>query len=217
MTSRTVSACWGAAAALLAIGVNVVVLLAEPFLRPDLGVWNYALSYYAVGPWGSVQDAGFAAMGVASIALAVSLSQSGLPTPWRKISSGCLLVAGLASCGLVWFPMGSVGPITVLGDAHQTAGTVGGVAQLAAALAFILAARAQPAWSGLFVVSLVVFALALVGAVATQIAIWRPELGLPMGAAMRLVVVSLLLLWGIVAWQLRRLYCGPASRSCGAR
>jgi hypothetical protein len=217
MTSRGVAACWGATVALLAIGVTAVVLLTEPLLRPDLGVWKYALSYYAVGPWGALQDAGFLAVGVASIALAIALRQTGLPAPWRGLCLGCLLVSGIGSVGLVVFPMGATGPMTVLGDAHQTAGTVGGVAQLVAALAFILAARRQPQWAGLFGVGLVVFALALLGAVATQIAIWRPDLGLPMGAAMRLVVMPLLLLWGIVAWQLRRLYCGPAMRSCGAR
>jgi hypothetical protein len=217
MTGRGDSACWGATVALLGIGVAVVVLLAQPFLRPDLSVFQYALSYYAVGPWGAVQDVAFLAMGVAAIALAAALWQSRLHVPWRGLCGGCLLVAGVASVGLVWFPMGAAGPMTVLGDAHQTAGTVGGVAQLAAALAFILAARAQPAWSGLFVVASVVFALALLGAVATQIAIWRPDLDVPMGAVMRLVVVPLLLLWGIVAWRLRRLYCGPATRSCGAR
>jgi hypothetical protein len=217
MTGRGVSACWGATVALLAIGVAVVVLLAQPFLRPDLSVFQYALSYYAVGHWGAVQDVAFLAMGVASIALAAALTQTGLPAPWRGLCGGCLLVAGVASVGLVGFPMGAGGPVTVLGDAHQTAGTVGGVAQLVAALAFVLAARAQAAWSGLFVAALVVFGVASLGAVGTQIAIWRPDLDVPMGAAMRLVVVPLLLLWGIVAWRLRKMCCGPATRSCGAR
>ena len=68
-----------------------------------------------------------------------------------------LIISGVASLGLVWYPMDAPGPATILGDAHQTAGTVGGVAQLAAALAFSIAVRTDPAWSGLFMTALVMF------------------------------------------------------------
>jgi hypothetical protein len=100
--------------------------------------------------------------------------------------------------------MDAPGPATILGDAHQTAGTVGGVAQLAAALAFSIAVRTDPAWSGLFMTALVMFLLALVGALLSQVAIWWPHLGVPMGATMRLLVIPLVALWGLVALRLRQ-------------
>jgi uncharacterized membrane protein len=101
--------------------------------------------------------------------------------------------------------MGASGPATLLGDTHQTAGTVGGVAQLAAALAFTIAIRADPAWSDLFRTALAMFLLAVTGAILSQVAIWWPHLGIPMGATMRLLVIPLTILWGIVALRLRRI------------
>jgi hypothetical protein len=109
--------------------------------------------------------------------------------------------------GLVWYPIDAPGPATILGDAHQTAGTIGGVAQLTAALAFTIAVRADPAWRGLFVTALAMFLLALAGAILSQAAIWWPHLGIPMGATMRLLVIPLVALWGVVSVRLRRT-CG---------
>jgi hypothetical protein len=100
--------------------------------------------------------------------------------------------------------MDAPGPSTILGDAHQTAGTIGGVAQLAAALAFTIAVRADSAWGALFVPALAMFLLALVGALLSQVAIWWPHLGIPMGATMRLLVIPLVALWGLVALRLRQ-------------
>ena len=95
--------------------------------------------------------------------------------------------------------------MTILGDAHQTAGTIGGVAQLAAALAFTVASRTDPPWGGLFRTALAMFLLALVGAILSQVSIWWPHLGIPMGATMRLLVVPLVVLWGLVALRLRQM------------
>jgi hypothetical protein len=114
-----------------------------------------------------------------------------------------LVISGFASLGLVVYPMGTAGPETMLGDAHQTAGTIGGVAQLAAALAFALAIRADPRWGVLLPTTLVAFTIALVAALCSQAAIWWPHLDIPMGATMRLLVLPLVLLWGMVALRLR--------------
>jgi hypothetical protein len=100
--------------------------------------------------------------------------------------------------------MDAPGPATILGDAHQTAGTIGGVAQLAAALAFAIAVRGDPAWGRSFVTALAMFLLALMGAILSQIEIWWPYLGIPMGATMRLLVIPLTILWGLVAIRLFR-------------
>jgi hypothetical protein len=92
----------------------------------------------------------------------------------------------------------------VLGEAHQTAGTNGGVAELAATLAFITALQANPIWRGLSQAAKLAFILSLTGAILVQVEIWWPELDIPMGAAMRLVVIPLLVFWGAVAWRLSR-------------
>ena len=203
--------------ALTGVAFNVVVLIAAPLARPDLDLFQKALSYYAIGPWGVVQAAAFAAMGTASIALTAALVVSSSPAPWMRVAALMVFVGGLGSLGLVVFPMGEPGPATVIGDAHQTAGTVGGVAQLAAALAFIFASRASPPWRGCTAPATIAFAVALLGAVLTQAGIWWPELGIPMGAVMRLTVIPLMALWGLVALRLLRRCRRPVSRSAAAQ
>jgi len=200
-------ACGWAVVALIGVVVNLVVLAAMPVLRPDLNLLQKSLSYYAVGPWGVLQAVSFAALGISSIALGVALRHAGLATWWLWPIVLLLTVSGIASLGLVWYPIDAPGPATILGDAHQTAGTIGGVAQLTAALAFAIAVRADPAWRGLFVTALAMFLLALVGAILSQAAIWWPHLGIPMGATMRLLVIPLVALWGVVSVRLRR-SCG---------
>lgn len=193
--------------ALAGIGVNLLVLVAAPMLRPDLNLLEKSLSYYAVGPWGALQMSAFVALGVASAALGVALLQARVSSFWLWPIVLLLIISGIASLGLVLYPMGTSGPSTILGDTHQTAGTVGGVAQLAAALAFTFAIRADAMWGDLFKIALVAFLLALAGALASQAAIWWPNLGIPMGATMRILVVPLVALWGLVALRLRRA-CG---------
>ena len=216
LQSRSHVACHVPGIALIGIAFNLIVLVAAPLARPDLNLFQQALSYYAIGPWGTLQAAAFTAMGIASIALALALLWSGAPTLWMHIAVPMLAIGGLGSLGLVVYPMGEPGPATMLGDAHQTAGTIGGVAQLAAALAFILAIRADPRWRGGVLPATIAFVVALLGAVLTQAAIWWPDQGIPMGAVMRLAVVPLVVLWGLVALRLRRRCLRPATRSAAA-
>jgi hypothetical protein len=211
MSRHALLACGWVDIALIGIALNLVVLIAAPILRPDLDLLDKSLSYYAVGPWGAVQAAAFVALGVASVALAVALLRNCGATGWHRVASVLLAISGFASLGLVWYPMGSPGPATILGDAHQTAGTIGGVAQLAAALAFALAVRADLEWSKLFPVTMAAFTVALIGAVLSQVAIWWPHLDVPMGATMRLLVLPLVLLWGFVALRLRRTCAAPGA------
>ena len=197
-------ACGWALVVLIGVVINLVVLVLTPVLRPDLNLLEKSLSYYAVGPWGVVQAVAFGALGISSIALGIALHGASLASWWVWPIVLLLIVSGLASLGLVWYPVDAPGPTTILGDAHQTAGTVGGVAQLAAALAFTIAVRADSAWDGMFVPALAMFLLALLGAILSQVEIWWPHLGIPMGATMRLLVVPLVVLWGLVALRLRR-------------
>jgi hypothetical protein len=197
-------ACGWALVALIGVVINLVVLVATPLLRPDLNLLEKSLSYYTVGPWGELQLAAFGALGIASVALGMALRGAGPATWWLRPIVLLLVISGVASLGLVWYPMNAPGPATILGDAHQTAGTIGGVAQLAAALAFTISVRDKPTWSDLFLPALAMFLLALAGAMLSQGSIWWPHLGIPMGATMRALVIPLVVLWGLVALRLRR-------------
>jgi hypothetical protein len=203
--------------ALAGIILNLAVLVATPLLRPDLNLFRQSLSYYALGPWGVLQAAAFVALAVASLALAIVLWRSGIASRWLRFAAVSVGVAGVSSLGLVLFPMGAPGPTTFLGDTHQSAGTIGGVAELVATLALIMAIHDDPAWHDALRPAWLAFGIALFAAVLSQIAIWWPQLGIPMGATMRLFVVPLVLLWGFMAWRLRR-RCGPwLSRSDAVR
>ena len=169
-------------------------------LRPDLNLLEKSLSYYAVGHWGVVQAVAFVALGISSVALALALPpRRALASRWTWPIVLLLIISGIASLGLVWYPMDAPGPATILGDATRLPGTIDGVAQLAAALAFTIAVRTDPAWGGLFVPALAMFSLALAGALLSQVAIWWPHLGIPAVATVRLLVIPLVALWGLVA------------------
>jgi hypothetical protein len=204
MCPRNRLACVPSVIALVGVVVNLAVLVVTPALRPDLNLLEKSLSYYAVGPWGVVQAVAFVALGIASVALGVALLGARIPSPWIWPIVLLLIISGVASLALVRYPMDAPGPATFLGDAHQTAGTIGGVAQLAAALAFTIAVRADPVWGGSFRTALAMFLLAVTGAIFSQVSIWWPDLGIPMGATMRLLVLPLVILWGLVALRLRR-------------
>lgn len=203
MAVRPRSICPWAALALAGIAVNLVVLVLMPVLRPDLDLLVHPPSFYAIGPWAALQWFAFAAMGVASLALAAGLWPSAHGSPWLVACAALLVVASVSSIGLVWFPMDRPGWHTPIGDMHQTSGTIGGVAHLVAALCFLCATRSRSALTGLYPLTMTAFIVAVSSAIISQIAIWRPDLGLPMGVTMRLVVLPLLVLWGVVAWRLR--------------
>jgi hypothetical protein len=208
-------ACGWALVVLIGVVINLLVLVVTPLLRPDLNLLEKSLSYYAVGPWGALQAVAFIALGISSVALGIALRGASLPSRWEWPIVLLLVISGVAGLGLVWYPMDAPGPATILGDAHQTVGTVGGVAQLAAALAFTIAIRADPAWGRLFSTALAMFSLAVLGAILSQVAIWWPHLDIPMGATMRFLVVPLTILWGLVALRLRRTCAGTLNQSAG--
>jgi hypothetical protein len=217
ISAKVAEACRLALLTLVGIVVSVLVLLVMPVLRPDLDPLRYAFSYYTVGPWGFVQSVGFAVMGVSSLLLAATIWLTRIAGFWGIVCVALLVVAGLGALGLFAYPMSAAGPATFIGDAHQTMGTIGGVAQLAAALAFTLAVANDVWWRRLYRPALVGFLIAGIAALLTQIAIWRPDLGIPIGLTSRLVVIPLLLLWGLVAWRLRQRCARIATRSAAAR
>src|SRR5215213_2028160 len=180
MFTRDRLACGSAVVVLVGVVFNLVVLVVNPVLRPELNLLDKSLSYYAVGPWGVLQSVAFATLGISSVALSIGLRVATIRSWWVWPTVLLLAASGIASLGLVWYPIDAPGPATILGDAHQTAGTIGGVAQLAAALAFTFVTRADPTWSGLSRTTLTLFLLALLGAIVSQVSIWWPQLGIPM-------------------------------------
>lgn len=188
--------------ALLGMVAAMVLLVAASIARHDLSVIENSMSYYALGPWSFLQTAAFVSIGAASVGLGLALFTAPPPSPWMRLAATALVVSGIAGIGLAAFPMNAPGPTTFIGDIHQTAGTIGGAGQLVAALAFNIAIRQSPAWQRFVWPATILFLLALTGAILTQMEIWWPDLRIPMGAAMRLVVIPMLILWAGAAVRL---------------
>jgi hypothetical protein len=206
MSRRDAAACIAADVALTGIVLNLISLVVTPLIRPDLDLLADSFSYYAIGPWAIVQTLAFAAMGIASLALAIALSRSrgDMPVAWRSLCSLLLAFAGVATFGLIWFPMGIPMPSTAIGDLHQTAGTIAGVAQIAAVLTFVIIARISARWHPFLALATIAWLLSLAGAILSQLSIWCPGLGIPMGATIRLAVLPLLVFWAVIAWRLHQ-------------
>lgn len=196
---------------LAGVVLNVALLVAGPFLRPDISILHGALSQYALGPWAWTQTVGFVLLGLGSLAIAVALAPVSIPSPWLPIGTSLLALSAAACLGLAAFPMGGPQPVTLLGDAHQTAGTLSVGLQLGALLATALAFRRSPAWRSLTWPGLLLLAIALIGALLTQAELLWPELPIPFGVVMRMVVVPTLVWWTIVAVSLLRHADRPAS------
>ena len=192
-----------ATAGLVGVVLNVALLVAGPFLRPDISIFHGALSQYALGPWAWLQNAGFVVLGASSLAIAVALALTPIPSPWLLLGTSLLALSAAACIGLAAFPMGGPQPTTILGDAHQTAGTLAVGLQLGALLATALAFRASPTWRGLARLGLLLLAIALVGAVLTQAELLWPALPIPFGVVMRMVVLPTLIWWTVIAVRLR--------------
>lgn len=189
---------------LVGIGLNAGALILTPILRPDINLLRNGLSHYAVGPWGGVQSAAFIALGIGSLAIAGALWLVSNGNLWTRIAAVMLGLASFNSAGLAVFPMGEGGPVTPIGDLHLTAGTFAIGWQFAAAGALLLGLRAWPQEEPIIRLGIVLLGITLLGAVCVQLAIWRPDLNIPEGLAMRLVMVPLLLWWALVALAIRR-------------
>src|ERR687898_536928 len=115
MRPRNRLACGWALVVLIGVVINLVVLVVTPVLRPELNLLEKSLSYYAVGPWGAIQAAAFLALGISSMALGVALLGAHIPSPWMWPIVLLLIISGVASLGLVWYPMEGPGAATILG------------------------------------------------------------------------------------------------------
>jgi hypothetical protein len=188
---------------LTGVVVYLAILIVSPFLRPDVDLLWGALSDYAVGPFAEVKNAGFITLGIGSLAIALSLALAPLRSRWVLPGVCSLTIAGVACVGLAAFPMGVPQPTTILGDAHQTAGTLSVAFHLAAMLAITLAARVEPPWQRFVPAGAALFAVALLGALLVQAELLWAGLPIPFGLASRIMVVPVLGWWTIVAIRLR--------------
>lgn len=189
---------------LLGIGVNAAALVVAPMLRPDVNPLRSGLSHYAVGPWSGVQSAAFIALGIGSLTIARALWLVANGNLWTRIAAVMLGLASFNFVGLAVFPMGEGGPMTPIGDLHLTAGTFAIGWQFLSVSALLLGLRAWRHEEHVIRLGIVLLGITLLGAASVQVAIWRPDLQIPEGLAMRVVVVPLLLWWALIARTIRR-------------
>ena len=129
--------------------------------------------------------------------------------PWvcscqTRIAAVMLGLASFNFVGLAVFPMGEGGPMTPIGDLHLTAGTFAIGWQFLSVSALLLGLRAWRHEEHVIRLGIVLLGITLLGAASVQVAIWRPDLQIPEGLAMRVVVVPLLLWWALIARTIRR-------------
>lgn len=189
---------------LLGIGLNAAALILAPILRPDVHPLRDGLSHYAVGPWGGLQSAAFVSLGIGSMAIAGALWLVSDGNLWTRIAAVMLGLASINFVGLAVFPMGEGGPMTPIGDLHLTFATFAVSWQFLSVGALLLAFRGWRHEEQIIRLGIVLLGVTLLGAASVQVAMWRPELKIPEGLAMRFVIVPLLLWWALVALSIRR-------------
>jgi hypothetical protein len=189
---------------LLGIGVNAAALILMPLLRPDVNPLRSGLSHYAVGPWSGVQSVAFIALGIGSLTISGAIWIVSGSNLWMRTAAVMLGLASFSFVGLALFPMGRGGPMTPIGDLHLTAGTFAIGWQFVSVAALLLGLRTWRHEGQIIRLGIALLVITLLGAAAVQIDIWRPDLRIPEGLAMRLVIVPLLLWWAIVAVMIRR-------------
>lgn len=193
---------------LIGIGLNAAALILAPILRPDVNLLRDGLSHYAVGPWGGVQSAAFIALGLGSLTIAGALWLVSDGYLWVRIAAVMLGLASFNFVGLAVFPMGEGGPMTPIGDLHLTVATFAVGWQFLSVGALLLGLRARPQKEQMIRLGIALVAITLLGAGSVQVAMWRPDLKIPEGLAMRFVIVPLLLWWAFVALTIRRRAAG---------
>lgn len=202
--------------ALAGVAVSAVVQMLAPILRPDIDLVRGEVSRYAVGPWGWLNYLGLVALGVGTAAAALALLRAGISSPWLPPGALLLIISAIACIATAAYPMGSAGPSTMIGDAHQTSATLAASFLLAAILALVVAFRADSRWQGLCLPGLLLLAVGVPAALGAQFAIPHPELGVPFGLIHRLVAAPLLIWMALVSLRLWR-DDSPVTQSAGAK
>lgn len=189
----------------------LAILILSPLIWPQVDPFAEGLSVYAIGPLGFLKTAAFAVLGLGSIMLALAFRSARVASRWSAVGAGLLAIAGAAAIGLAVFPMDAPGQTTTSGQIHGNVGPIASLSMIAAVLVLAVAFRRDERWRSLSAPSFLLGALALVGALSTRFAQDNPELGLPVGLLMRLLVAPLVVWSAIAAIRLRRI-----GRSAGA-
>jgi len=189
-----------AALAMAAITVFVLAATTVHALRPGLDAIAAQLSVYLVGPWGWLLQAGYAALAVGILVLAIGLYR--VP-PVASRSAAPLLLFAIAAPSLV---VTALAPMRFPGEelrlVHLVHGSSAQAAFLCTTTAMVLQAwrlRAAPAWRRI--------APMLLGwALACFAGVWVLALvrDLPRGLSQK-ALVALIVGWlGVVAWRMWR-------------
>ncbi|HEY9131445.1 MAG TPA: DUF998 domain-containing protein [Dyella sp.] len=190
--------------AMTGIAAFVLTSLFAQFLRSDLNWARVPNSFYLIGPYGEMVQAGYVAMSVALILLAVG-GYVALSAPARSAAPALLFVAGGAALTVT-----AMAHTDVMGRPPTLQGYVHGIAAqtafLSTTVAMMLQAwrlRGDPNWRRWFKPA---FSYAAVCFLLMWVqAFWRE---LPRGASQKLLIV---LIAGWLMLAAYRLYRGPDS------
>lgn len=192
----------------------VVVVLGEPFVRPDYSLLSHPISDFAVGRYGFLQTSALFALGVALFALDRSLWRVLALTRLSRTGLVALTLCAFASFGTGIWPADIAGTVvaTTSGALHSVS-AYGGYCSLATAMALLsLHFRRDVAWRRLFVPSLVLTALGVL-----TLAFVVQTAGTDMaGLSQRLMAVPLLL-WLLVTSRRARVVLAARSQPARGR
>jgi uncharacterized membrane protein len=135
---------WAARLALVGIMgpvFYVVAIAAIHFLRPnDIVLYGNTISFYSVGPYGSISVAAFIALGLGALALAFGLRRTVMPS--RSLRAGTTLV-GLFGLGFCFAGIFRLAPNTasiepaIRGEITTVSGIIHGLAAFGGAFCLI--------------------------------------------------------------------------------
>ena len=191
-----------ATAALALVLLYVLIDVVLQFLPPHYSVLSYAESDLAVGPFGGAMNLNFLARAVMSGCVVVAVALTAPASRLRLAGSVLLMLAGLCSAALVFFPTdvnrpGEFGmtPRTTVGLVHVVFATSGFLAVLLAMALLTRWIGRTRAVRGFFVVALVGL-----GLLAASLAVCAQVVGL----TERLCLVGILGWTFALCWRLRR-------------
>ncbi len=190
-----------ATAALALVLLYVLIDVVLQFLPPHYSVLSYAESDLAVGPFGGAMNLNFLARAVMSGCVVVAVALTAPASRLRLAGSVLLMLAGLCSAALVFFPTdvnrpGEFGmtPRTTVGLVHVVFATSGFLAVLLAMALLTRWIGRTRAVRGFFVVALVGL-----GLLAASLAVCAQVVGL----TERLCLVGILGWTFALCWRLR--------------
>jgi len=192
-----------------AVGYAAVDILLQ-FLPPHYSPIAQAESNLAVGPYGWIMNLNFLGRAVLTLCAVIALSRCGPATTWRRAGLLLLLIGGLCSAVLAFFPT-DIAPVgvtglhasTVVGTVHLMVATTGFVLALCGFLVVTWWLRTSSELRHAFIPALACAFLAAAGLLALGLAA-ALDLGV-LGLAERACLVGTLAWVCVVCGFIRRL------------